>query len=275
MKRRQFGQALLGLGAGMAISRPLTAEALPARTLPLVMLDPGHGGHDPGAIAPDGTEEKTIVLSAGFALRKALLDTGRYRVAMTRTHDQFIALEQRVAIAVGAKADLFIALHCDHLPEADLRGASIFTLSSNASDGLAASIAADENQADNFGSPNLPGVSPQVANVLASLETRAMRISSANFAHDISSTFKGVVPLLPDPLRSADFAVLRDPSVPSTLLEMGCLTNPLDEKLLRSPKHRKELADRLTAAVDLYFDNHAPSQKPHVSRPHKTNWRTS
>ncbi|MDR3520580.1 MAG: N-acetylmuramoyl-L-alanine amidase [Acidocella sp.] len=259
----------------MAISRPLVAEALPAHPLPLVMLDPGHGGHDPGAMAPDGTEEKTITLSAGFALHKALLATGRYRVAMTRTHDQFIALEQRVAIAVGAKADLFIALHCDHLPEADLRGASIFTLSSNASDGLAASIAADENQADNFAGPNMPGVTPQVANVLASLETRAMRISSANFAHDIRSSFKGVVPLLPDPLRSADFAVLRDPSVPSTLLEMGCLTNPLDEKLLRSPKHRKELADRLTAAIDLYFDNHAPSPKPHESRPHKASWRTS
>ena len=275
MKRRHFGQALLGLGAGMAISRPFAAEALPAHPLPLVMLDPGHGGHDPGAMAPDGTEEKTITLSSAFALHKALLATGRYRVAMTRTHDQFIALEQRVAIAVGAKADLFISLHCDHLPEANLRGASIFTLSSDASDSLAASIASDENQADNFAGPNMPGVSPQVASVLASLETRATRISSATFAQDIRNSFKGTVPLLPDPLRSANFAVLRDPSVPSNLLEMGCLTNPLDEKLLRSPAHRKEMAARLTAAIDLYFDQHAPPAPRHQAKPHKASWRTS
>ncbi|HQT65366.1 MAG TPA: N-acetylmuramoyl-L-alanine amidase [Acidocella sp.] len=275
MKRRDFGQALLGLGAGMVIAQPRIVEAATAHKLPLIMLDPGHGGHDPGAMSPDGTEEKHITLAAGFAIKNALLATGRYRVAMTRTHDQFIALEQRVALAVGAKADLFMALHCDHLPTPDLRGASIFTLSSDASDDLAASIAADENQADQTAGPAIQGVSPQVANVLASLETRATRIGSATFAEDIRNSFKGAVPLLPDPLRSANFAVLRDPSVPSTLLEMGCLTNPLDEKLLRSPKHRTEMAERLTAAIDLYFHQYAPAKPPHAARPHKSNWHVS
>jgi N-acetylmuramoyl-L-alanine amidase len=219
------------------------------------MLDPGHGGHDPGAIAPDGVFEKSITLISAFALQEKLQQTGRYRVAMTRSDDRFVALEDRVAASMAAQADLFIAMHCDHLPSADLRGASIFTLSADASDGLAASLASDENAADRFAGVNMPGVSPQVANILASLETRATRIGSATFAQDIEASFQGTVPLLPDPMRSANFAVLRDPSTPSALLEMGCLTNPLDEKLLTSPAHRAGMAARLTDAIDLYFQD--------------------
>ncbi len=224
------------------------------------MLDPGHGGHDPGAIAPDGVFEKHITLASGIALRRSLLATGRYRVRMTRQSDVFVTLEGRVAAAVGANADLFIALHCDHLPSPDLRGASIFTLSGNASDGLAAKLASDENSADRFGGPNVAGVSPQVAGILASLETRATRLSAATLAQDIRNSFSGVVPLLPDPTRSANFAVLRDPSTPSALLEMGCLTNPLDEKLLTSAKHRNLMAERLTGAIDRYFRDFAGSR---------------
>jgi len=252
--RRRFGRALLGVGAVAAMGASLPARASVRR--PLIMLDPGHGGHDPGAIAPDGVFEKSITLIAAFALRQKLEQTGRYRVAMTRHDDRFIALEDRVAASVAAQADLFIAMHCDHLPTADLRGASIFTLSADASDGLAASLASDENAADRFAGANIAGVSPHVASILASLETRATRIGSATFAQDIQESFQGTVPLLPDPMRSANFAVLRDPSTPSTLLEMGCLTNPMDEKLLTSPAHRAEMATRLTDAIDLYFQDY-------------------
>jgi N-acetylmuramoyl-L-alanine amidase len=244
------------MGAAAVAQAGFAPRARAAR-LPLIMIDPGHGGHDPGAIAPDGVFEKTITLASGFALRRSLLATGRYRVRMTRTHDVFVTLEGRVASAVAAQADLFLAMHCDHLPTPDLRGASIFTLSGQASDGLAASLASDENSADRFGGPDIAGVSPQVAGILASLETRATRISSATLADDIKASFAGAVPLLPDPMRSANFAVLRDPSTPSALLEMGCLTNPLDERLLTSPKHRSLMAERLTDAIDLYFQNHA------------------
>ncbi len=242
----------------MAARRTGLARAARRSQLPpLVMIDPGHGGHDPGAIAPDGVFEKTITLASAFALRRALLNSGRYRVRMTRESDVFVTLEGRVADAVAAKADLFIALHCDHLPSPDLRGASIFTLSDKASDGLAAGLANDENSADRFGAPNLPHVSPRVAGILASLETRAMRVGSATFAEDIGRAFRGTVPLLPDPERSANFAVLRDPSTPSVLLEMGCLTNPLDERLLKSPSHRTLMAERLAAAIDRYFAEYA------------------
>jgi len=256
--RRGFGRAIIGAGLVLAAwpGWAMPAQAKRAK-LPLVMIDPGHGGHDPGAIAPDGVLEKHIALASGFALRSALAATGRYRVRMTRESDVFVTLEGRVGDAVAANADLFIALHCDHLPSANLRGASIFTLSGNASDGLAAKLANDENSADRFGGSGVAGVSPQVAGILASLETRATRVSAATLADDIRTSFKGVVPLLPDPTRSANFAVLRDPSTPSTLLEMGCLTNKLDEKLLTSPKHRELMAERLTGAIDLYFRDFA------------------
>jgi N-acetylmuramoyl-L-alanine amidase len=157
---------------------------------------------------------------------------------------------------VEHKADLFLALHCDHLPESDLRGASIFTLSNKASDKLAAAVAQDENSADGPGA-GPSGVSPQVANILASLETRATKIGSATLAEDIASSFSGDIPLLPDPKRSANFAVLRDPSIPSTLLEMGCLSNAEDERRLRDPRQRRLLVARLTRAVDSYFNDPA------------------
>jgi len=253
--RRRFGQAALALAASALLPQAPAARAATRR--PLVMIDPGHGGHDPGAVAPDGLFEKDVTLACGFALRRALIKTGRYDVAMTRMDDVFVTLEDRVGAAVGAQADLFLAMHCNHLPDPDGRGATVFTLSGQASDRLAASVADDENSADRFAGPAFTGVSPQVAQILASLETRATRISSATLAQDIQASFSGVIPLMPDPARSANFAVLRDPSTPSTLLEMGCLTNPLDEKLLNDPAHQELIASRLTQAIGLYFDNDA------------------
>lgn len=245
--------ALGGVAAGLAAPRRASAN-VPQK--PLIMIDPGHGGHDPGAIAPDGVFEKHITLATGLDLRRTLLKTGRYRVAMTRTRDVFVTLEGRVAAAVKVNASLFLALHCDHLPDPNMRGASVFTLSDNASDALAASIATDENNSD--GTPGqITGVSPQVASILASLETRATKIGSQSLAQDIKDSFDGIVPLLPDPHRSANFAVLRDPSTPATLLEMGCLTNKLDEQRLRDPKQRKLMTERLAQAIDRYFAEYA------------------
>jgi N-acetylmuramoyl-L-alanine amidase len=248
LSRRRFA-ALLGAAS---LAAPATARA---SSRPVIMLDPGHGGHDPGAIAPDGTFEKTIVLATGLTLREHLEATGRYHVHMTRDTDSFVTLEGRVAMAQNARANLFVSLHCDHLPVADLRGASVFTLSPNASDRLSADLADSQNSADQPAGPH--NVSPRVANILASLETRATRLSSASLSDDIRDSFAGIIPLLPDPQRSANFAVLRDPTTPSTLLEMGCLTNPLDEHLLQSPSHRRLIADRLTQAIDLYFSTYA------------------
>src|ERR1700688_1783564 len=160
--RRGFAKMILGLAAsGLAGAAP----AFASKKLPFVMIDPGHGGHDPGALAPDGTFEKDITLATGLTLRRSLLATGRYRVEMTRSRDVFVTLDGRVADSVAAGANLFLALHCDPLPEPQLRGASVFTLSDKASDGLAAGLANDENSADR-GAAGLHGVSPQVAGIL-------------------------------------------------------------------------------------------------------------
>ncbi len=253
--RRALGGAVLALGGPMA--HAAQASPSPARAeKPLIMLDPGHGGHDPGAIALDGYYEKYIALDAGLELRRMLEYTGRYRVAMTRSRDVFVPLDHRVADAMHHKADLFLSLHCDHLPENDLRGASIFTLSNNATDKLAAALAQDEN-GDDADSRQVASAPPQVADILASLETRATKVSSHNLAQDLAASFNGVVPMLPNPTRAANFAVLRDPSTPAALLEMGCLTNKRDEARLRNTAEREKLMRRVTVAINSYFDHAA------------------
>jgi N-acetylmuramoyl-L-alanine amidase len=245
----------LGAAAGALLGAPRARASLADK--PLIMIDPGHGGEDPGATAPDGAQEKWITLYTARALSKALRQTRRYRVAMTRDSDVYIPLPDRVADAVSAGAGLFLSLHCDHLPTPDMRGASVFTLSDTASDALAGSVAADENATVSPPGSPIPSASPQVASILASLETRATKIGSVSLARDLAQSLQGAVPLLPGPQRAANFAVLRDPSTPAALLEMGCLTNTLDELRLRSPKQRAIMVQRIAAAIDIYFANYA------------------
>ena len=249
--RRGFLKYSVSDAAGLA-ALPRRALASP-RSKPRIILDPGHGGKDPGTIAQDGFYEKTIALATGLELYHALRDTGRYDVHLTRWTDVFITLDDRVKIAQDRRADLFMSMHCDHLPEENIRGASIFTLSNKASDKLAAGLAQEENSVDNqAGTPH--GTSPQVADILASLETRATKLNSATFQNDLHNALQNTVPLLPDPERSANFAVLRDPSIPSVLLEMGCLSDATDERRLRNPEQRHILVAKLRDAIQSYFD---------------------
>lgn len=249
ISRRGFVKYSLAAAAGLAaMPRPVFASA---RHKPTIMLDPGHGGKDSGTIAPDGYYEKTIALTTGLELYHALRDTGRFDVHMTRQSDVFITLEDRVKIAQTHRADLFMSMHCDHLPEANIRGASIFTLSNKASDKLAAGLAQEENSVDN--AKGVRGTSPQVADILASLETRATKINAASFQSDLHNALKTSIPMLPNPERSANFAVLRDPSIPSVLLEMGCLSDSMDEHRLRNPAQRRILVTKLRSAIETYF----------------------
>lgn len=249
------GVLRLGLGAAGLSALPAVAKTS-RRRRPVIMLDPGHGGHDPGTIAPDGYFEKTIALATGLELAHALHQTGRFDVHMTRASDVFITLEDRVRLAQAHKADLFMSMHCDHLPEANVSGASIFTLSNKASDKLAAAVAQEENSVD-LPQTHTRGVSPQVADILASLETRATKINSATFQSDLANVLRPSIPMLPDPKRSANFAVLRDPSIPSVLLEMGCLSNREDERRLRNLSQRRLLVANLSHAITTYFNQTA------------------
>jgi N-acetylmuramoyl-L-alanine amidase len=223
------------------------------KNLPLVMLDPGHGGKDPGAIGVSGTYEKHVSLSTAMELRRLLEASGQYRVALTRGRDVFIPLETRVSIAQDHGASLFVSMHADALADHAVRGASIYTLANTASDAQTAALAQSENSADRFGGLPVPHVSPEVAQILASLVRRETRSGSVRFARDLAGSLDQDVPMLPHPERHAGFVVLKSADIPSVLVEMGFMSNPRDEAELRRPDHRKLIAVAMKRAVDAFF----------------------
>jgi len=246
---------LLGEGA---MAATLTANARPAKrqTAParhLVMLDPGHGGKDPGAIGVSGTYEKHVALATAFELKRQLEASGRYHVEMTRTRDVFIPLEHRVEIAQHRNAVLFVSMHADALKDQRVRGASIYTLAGTASDAQTRELARRENSADRFAGPAFRNTSPEVAEILASLVRRETRIGSARMAHDLVGALSPAVPLLPNPTRHAGFVVLKAADIPSVLVEMGFMSNRQDEAALRRSDHRIRVAAAMKRAVDAYF----------------------
>lgn len=234
--------------AAVAEQRPA-----PPPRLPLVMLDPGHGGRDPGAIGPGRTQEKHITLSAALDLRRALERQGRVRVAMTRTRDVFVPLPDRVRAAQRVGADLFISLHADALDDRSVRGASVYTLSERASDPLAERVARNENRADRFAGPDFAGVSPEAAQILISLVRRDTLNGAARMARLTVSNLAQDVTMLPNSHRFAGFVVLKAPEVPSVLVEMGFISNRQDEALLRRPEHRRLVATALARAIEGWF----------------------
>jgi N-acetylmuramoyl-L-alanine amidase len=265
LQRRRFAQAALSVAAflpGRAVAaRHHHHTALPAPHVigkaspprPLVMLDPGHGGKDPGAIGVSGTYEKHIAIAAATELRRQLLATGRYRVSLSRTADIFIPLEDRVAIAQGKQAALFVSMHADALHDPSVRGASVYTLSENASDAQTASLARTENNADRFGGPHVHSTSPEVQRILASLVRQETRAGSARMARSVVGAFRPRVALLNNPDRHAAFVVLKAADIPSVLVEMGFMSNRLDEAALRQAGHRAMVAGAMAQAIDGYF----------------------
>ncbi len=235
------------------VSRPQSAEGRPKQPAPLVMIDPGHGGKDPGAIGVSGTYEKHIALATALELRGLLEREGRYRVALTRARDIFVSLEQRVTRAQEHGAALFVSMHADALSNHSVRGASVYTLSTTASDEQTAQLAARENAADRFMGPAYPGVSPEVARILASLVQRETRVASARLARTMVGGLDRDLPMLPNPDRHAGFVVLKAADIPSVLVEMGFMSNPHDEAELRKPAHRALVAQAMKTAVDAYF----------------------
>lgn len=220
-------------------------RAAPAR--PLVVLDPGHGGRDPGAIGKAGTQEKRVVLAAALELKRQLERGGRCRVALTRSRDVFVPLGARIDLARKRQAALFLSLHADSAPGA--RGASVYTLAETASDALAAGLARRENQADAAGGLALPSVPPEVQRILISLMRRETRSGSERLAKLTVAALKNEVTLLPNTHRRAGFVVLKAPDVPAALVEMGFLSHPADEAALQRPAHRAKLAKALAQAV--------------------------
>ena len=213
----------------------------------VVVIDPGHGGHDPGALGAQGYE-KDVNLAAALALKERLEHSSKYRVVLTREDDTYVPLEQRVRVAQRSGADLFISLHSDSGPDASLRGASVYTLSEKASNRAARFVSRD----DWFMKASLTG-DRGVSDILFDLTQRATKNRSAAFAQTLVARIEGKAPLLRRSQRDAGFMVLLAPDVPAVLLEMGFLTNADDEQFLRDPAQRGRLMTAVGDSIDDYF----------------------
>ncbi len=232
---------------------PPTAHA-PRKNRPVIVIDAGHGGQDPGAIGANGKKEKDVTLAMARELKNVLEDSGRYRVHLTRDTDKFIKLQERVAIGRRHGADLFISLHADSIDKAGVSGASIYTLSNKASDAQTAKLAARENRADLIAGVDLSHEDKEVANILIDLAMRDTMNQSKFFANRVVSEAKsGGIRLLDSPHRFAGFAVLKAPDVPSVLIEMGFMSNREEVGRLSTPAYRRKIATAIAQGIDGYF----------------------
>ena len=229
---------------------------------PLIVVDPGHGGIDNGTKAASGELEKTLVLEFSLLLRDKLEKTGKYRVAMTRTDDTFVALGDRVELARSRQAALFISIHADALArgEGDAQGATVYTLSERASDAAAARFAEAENRADVIAGLDLSSEPSDVAGILIDLAKRETKTFSLQFARTVVGELKHAARLHQNPLKSARFVVLRAPDVPSVLVELGYVSNKADLKLLVSAEWRGRTADALVQAIQTFFTTRLAGQ---------------
>jgi N-acetylmuramoyl-L-alanine amidase len=221
----------------------------------VVILDPGHGGIDPGTIGRRGALEKTVTLEIAKETRRALEATGRYRVFLTREEDVFVRLQARVAFARQRNADLFISLHADSLSDRTVRGASVYTLSEKASDREADALAQRENKADLIAGVDLDNEPDEVATILIDLARRETMNLSATFATLVLPEFERAGKTLRKGHRFAGFAVLKAHDVPSVLIELGYLSNPADERQLTTPDFQKLIGRSIRKAVDSYFSD--------------------
>ncbi len=214
----------------------------------VIVIDAGHGGHDPGA-AGQNAHEKDLTLAAARALRDRLEREGRYHVVLTRDSDVYVGLEDRVRVARRANADLFISLHADSGTTPDLRGATVYTLSEQGTTRAAKQVF----EKANWISMALPGADEQVNRILLDLTQRETRNRSSVFAETLLERIADKAPLLRRSHRDAGFMVLLAPDVPAVLLEMGFITNPQDERRLADAAERRRLMDGVAQAIDTYF----------------------
>lgn len=223
------------------------------KTKKIIVLDPGHGGKDPGAISKSGKYEKNLTLAMAKET-KPLLEAAGYKVVLTRDKDIALALRRRVEIAHEADADLFISIHADSAKNSSARGLSVYTISERASDKEAAALAERENKADILLGLDLTGYNPDVSNILIDLAKIDTMNNSAIYAKKLVKHMKQEVKLVPNAHRFAGFAVLKSANVPSVLLEMGYLSNRQEERQLQKQSYRHGLARALVRAVNEYFD---------------------
>ncbi len=236
------------------------AAAPPPSDKPVVVIDPGHGGVDSGALGRHHAIEKFIVLDFAKVLGAKLNANGHYRVVFTRDDDTFVSLGERTRIARRLNAALFVSVHADSLRSADddVSGATIYTVSDRASDAEAAKIAEHENMADSSAGEEARQDAGDVNDILLDLTRRETRAFSGVFARSLGEYFKVAARLNKNPRRSAGFVVLKSPDVPSVLLELGYLSNARDVADLSSPDWRDKAATQVAKAIDSFFAEQRP-----------------
>ncbi len=218
-----------------------------------IIIDPGHGGIDSGAVDPRGVQEKRIVLSVARILKEILVKTGRYHVLMTREDDTFIPLRKRVEFARKNDGDLFISIHADTVNRSYVRGTTLYTLSEKASDVEAAALARKENRSDIIAGVDLGRENDVVTDILIDLVLRETKNHSIFFAQTVVKGLKGVTKINNKPHRFAGFAVLKAPDIPSVLIELGFLSNGQDARLLKSQNWRRKVSRSVAKSIDKYF----------------------
>lgn len=246
----------------MTLPVPPAPQERADKAKPVIVIDPGHGGVDPGAIGVSGVYEKELTLLMARQLKRELDRGGRYHVVLTRDRDIFIPLRERVARARSAGADLFVSLHADALANPGISGASVYTLSEKASDAEAQALAEKENKSDLIAGMDLSHESPEITNILIDLAKRETMNLSAGFAAGVIDELARETRLLRNTHRFAGFAVLKAPDVPSVLVELGYLSNQREEQLLRTPEYRAKLAAALSRSIDRYFVSVQKAQRP-------------
>ena len=235
--------------------------------LPLVVIDAGHGGRDPGAVGEDATgrkvREKDITLAIALALRDELLRGGGIRIALTRADDRIVPLGARPEIARRLEADLFLSIHADSAGTSEeVSGATIYTLSNEASSEAAARFAARENSADRLNGVTIDGQSAAVSTILVELSQQRTQEAAGELAGLVVREGAETLAFHPQPRRSAALAVLRAPDVPSVLFESGFVTNRSDRALLTTPEGRARYAAVLARAIRVYLVRQGNSSAP-------------
>lgn len=225
---------------------------------PLILIDPGHGGHDPGA-SSNGVLEKNVTLALARALRDQLVADGGVRVALTRDDDRYLLLEERSGMARRMGADLFLSIHADSDSDGDASGATVYTLSEKGTNEIAARFAARENRADTINGVALGGHSDAVNAILVDLSQRETQAKSENLAWLLVRENSGTLKFRPVPRQSAAFVVLKSPELPSALFETGYISNPEDEARLTSPAARADFAKATARAIRIYFARQSQS----------------
>ena len=224
-----------------------------------VVIDPGHGGEDPGAVGHGGTYEKTVTLEIGHRLRDLVAAEPQMRVAMTREGDFFVPLRMRVAKARAVHADLFVSIHADAWIRPDARGSSVFALSEHgASSSAAAYLAKKENNADRIGGINLASKDRQLQRVLLDLSTTAQINDSLKLGGAVLQELERINRLHKPRVEQAAFAVLKAPDVPSILIETAFISNPEEEKRLRDEGYQDRMARAILAGIKRYFAKNPP-----------------